>query len=88
MPKPFMRIGDGPSLLQRTALRSKRLGADSCLVVTNGEYTFKTIEEFAELGDKAPADMQLLLEPVGRNTAPPSPPPVACSRSRAAPGSR
>ena len=41
MPKPFMRIGGGPSLLQRTALRSKRLGANSCLVVTNGEYTFK-----------------------------------------------
>ena len=70
MPKPFMRIGDGPSLLQRTALRSRRLGADSCLVVTNGEYTFKTIEEFTELGEKAPADLQLLLEPVGRNTAP------------------
>jgi mannose-1-phosphate guanylyltransferase / mannose-6-phosphate isomerase len=70
MPKPFMRIGDGPSLLQRTALRSRRLGADSCLVVTNSEYTFKTIEEFTELGDKAPADLQLLLEPVGRNTAP------------------
>jgi mannose-1-phosphate guanylyltransferase len=70
MPKPFMRIGDGPSLLQRTALRSKWLGADSCLVVTNGEYTFKTIEEFTELGNRAPAGLQLLLEPVGRNTAP------------------
>jgi mannose-1-phosphate guanylyltransferase len=70
MPKPFMKIGDGPSLLQRTALRSKRLGAEACVVVTNGEYTFKTIEEFAELGDAGPAEMQLLLEPVGRNTAP------------------
>ncbi len=70
MPKPFMKIGDGPSLLQRTALRSKRLGAEVCVVVTNGEYTFKTIEEFAELGDAGPAEMQLLLEPVGRNTAP------------------
>ncbi len=70
MPKPFMRIGDGPSLLQRTALRAKRLGADACLVVTNAEYTFKTIEEFDELGSSGPAEMQLLLEPVGRNTAP------------------
>ena len=70
MPKPFMKIGDGPSLLQRTALRSKRLGAEACVVVTNGEYTFKTIEEFAELGDAGPAEMQLLLEPIGRNTAP------------------
>lgn len=70
MPKPFMRIGDGPSLLQRTALRARQAGADHCIVVTNTEYTFKTIEEFAALGDSAVPDVQLLLEPVGRNTAP------------------
>jgi mannose-1-phosphate guanylyltransferase len=70
MPKPFMKIGAGPSLLQRTALRAVRVGADACLVVTNAEYTFKTIEEFAGLADRAPRDVQLLLEPVGRNTAP------------------
>jgi len=70
MPKPFMKVGNGPSLLQRTALRAVRVGASSCLVVTNAEYTFKTIEEFAELGERGPAAMQLLLEPVGRNTAP------------------
>ena len=70
MPKPFMRIGEGPSLLQRTALRAKRLGAESSVVVTNAEYTFKTIEEFTALGESAPAELQLLLEPVGRNTAP------------------
>ena len=70
MPKPFMRVGAGPSLLQRTALRSKRLGADACVVVTNAEYTFKTIEEFTELGASGPSEVQLLLEPVGRNTAP------------------
>jgi mannose-1-phosphate guanylyltransferase len=70
MPKPFMRIAGGLSLLQRTALRAKRLGADSCVVVTNAEYTFKTMEEFAELGESGPSEVQLLLEPVGRNTAP------------------
>jgi mannose-1-phosphate guanylyltransferase/mannose-6-phosphate isomerase len=70
MPKPFMRIGDGPSLLQRTALRARKVGASECLVVTNGEYVFKTVEEFAGLGEAAPAGLQLLLEPVGRNTAP------------------
>jgi mannose-1-phosphate guanylyltransferase len=70
MPKPFMRIGDGPSLLQRTALRARKVGASECLVVTNGEYAFKTVEEFAGLGEAAPAGLQLLLEPVGRNTAP------------------
>lgn len=70
MPKPFMKIGDGPSLLQRTALRARMVGAEECLVVTNGEYVFKTVEEFAGLGDAGPARLQLLLEPVGRNTAP------------------
>jgi len=70
MPKPFMRIGSGPSLLQRTALRARRVGASACLVVTNAEYTFKTIEELTELADAAPREVQLLLEPMGRNTAP------------------
>jgi len=70
MPKPFMRIGAGPSLLQRTVTRARKVGAESCIVVTNAEYTFKTIEEIAALGADAPADPQLLLEPVGRNTAP------------------
>ena len=70
MPKPFMKIGAGPSLLQRTALRARRVGADSCIVVTNAEYTFKTIEEIGALGTEAPGQLQLLLEPIGRNTAP------------------
>ena len=70
MPKPFMRIGGGPSLLQRTALRAAKAGATRCMVVTNADYTFKTVEEFGELGERAPAELELLLEPVGRNTAP------------------
>jgi mannose-1-phosphate guanylyltransferase / mannose-6-phosphate isomerase len=70
VPKPFMKIGAGRSLLQRTALRARAVGADDCLVVTNAEYTFKTAEEFTGLGKEAPAHVQLLLEPIGRNTAP------------------
>jgi mannose-1-phosphate guanylyltransferase / mannose-6-phosphate isomerase len=70
MPKPFMKLGAGPSLLQRTALRARSLGAEDCLVVTNGDYTFKTAEEFTALGKNGPAHLQLLLEPTGRNTAP------------------
>jgi mannose-1-phosphate guanylyltransferase len=70
MPKPFIRIGGGPSLLQRTALRARAVGADDCMVVTNAEYTFKTIEEFTSLRAEGPERLQLLLEPVGRNTAP------------------
>jgi mannose-1-phosphate guanylyltransferase len=65
-----MKIGGGSSLLQRTALRARKVGAAECLVVTNGEYVFRTVEEFAGLGDAGPDRLQLLLEPVGRNTAP------------------
>ena len=70
MPKPFMKIGAGASLLQRTATRARTVGADDCLVVTNAEYTFRTTEEFAALRNLGPAHVQLLLEPLGRNTAP------------------
>ncbi len=55
VPKPFMKIGGGRSLLQRTALRARALGAEDCVVVTNAEYTFKTAEEFAALGKEGPA---------------------------------
>ena len=70
MPKPFMKIGGGRSLLQRTALRAAQVGAPSCLILTNAEYAFKTAEEFAALDSVAQIDCQMLLEPVGRNTAP------------------
>ena len=53
---------------QRCVLR--KVGAPSCLVVTNAEYAFKTAEEFAALDSVAQIDCQMLLEPVGRNTAP------------------
>lgn len=69
-PKPFMRIGAGPSLLQRTALRAKRAGAPRCLIVTNGDYTFRTLEEIEGLGANGPDELALMLEPAGRNTAP------------------
>jgi mannose-1-phosphate guanylyltransferase len=70
MPKPFMRVGGGPSLLQRTVRRAVKVGANACIVVTNAEYTFKTIEEITALGESDAVELRLLLEPVGRNTAP------------------
>lgn len=69
-PKPFMRIGAGPSLLQRTATRAAAAGAQRCLIVTNRDYTFRTLEELQALGERAPAETDLMLEPIGRNTAP------------------
>jgi mannose-1-phosphate guanylyltransferase/mannose-6-phosphate isomerase len=70
MPKPFMRIGAGPSLLQRTVARAVGAGCGDCLIVTNREYGFRTSEELDAMRGNAPRSVHLLLEPVGRNTAP------------------
>jgi mannose-1-phosphate guanylyltransferase len=70
-PKPFMRIGGGPSLLQRTVARAKRAGADELIIVTNREYRFRTLEDVAQIpAASRPQRSTLLLEPAGRNTAP------------------
>jgi mannose-1-phosphate guanylyltransferase len=65
-----MRIGDGASLLQRTVARAVTAGCGECLVVTNREYGFRTSEEIEAMRSGAPRSAKLLLEPVGRNTAP------------------
>ncbi|HEU0200870.1 MAG TPA: mannose-1-phosphate guanylyltransferase/mannose-6-phosphate isomerase [Burkholderiaceae bacterium] len=70
MPKPFMRIGNGPSLLQRTVSRAVAAGARDALIVTNREYGFRTLEELERVRDNRPASSHVLLEPIGRNTAP------------------
>ena len=69
MPKPFMKIAGGKSLLQLTWERACALpGVSHAAVVTNMAYSYKTAEELMdETGAK---QISLLLEPVGRNTAP------------------
>jgi len=69
-PKPFMRIGEGPSLLQRTIARAVACGASKALIVTNREYGFRTLEEIESMRTGTPAKAHVLLEPMGRNTAP------------------
>jgi mannose-1-phosphate guanylyltransferase / mannose-6-phosphate isomerase len=68
-PKPFIRLPDGKTLLQKTIERASRVGtADTFITVTNREYYFLTKEEYEKTGRR---DRQLfLLEPCGRNTAP------------------
>lgn len=70
-PKPFIRLADGQSLLQKAFLRAGGLSSVSeILVVTNREYYFKTRDEFAELAAVLPGvSLRFLLEPFGRNTA-------------------
>ncbi len=49
-PKPFIRLADGESLLQKAYLRGARLpGASEILTITNRELFFKTKDEFREL---------------------------------------
>ena len=68
-PKPFIRLADGQSLLQKTLQRASALaGAGDVITVTNQEYVFATRDEYRSVPN-APA-CQFLLEPSARNTAP------------------
>ena len=69
-PKPFIRLADGQSLLQKAFLRGAQLpGVAEVLTVTNRELFFKTVDEFREV-NAAGVATSFILEPVGRNTAP------------------
>lgn len=68
-PKPFIRLADGQSLLQKAFLRGASLpGTQEILTVTNRELFFKTEDEFREV-NKAKLATSFILEPFGRNTA-------------------
>lgn len=68
-PKPFIRLADGQSLLQKAFLRGALLtGVDKILTVTNRELFFKTQDEFRELELRG-MSMSFILEPFGRGTA-------------------
>src|SRR5687768_4790035 len=68
-PKPFIRLSDGKTLLQKTIERASRLEEVQLIcTVTNREHYFLTKDEFAKC---ATGLRELfLLEPCGRNTAP------------------
>ena len=73
-PKPFIRLADGQSLLQKAWLRGAILpDVIETLTVTNRELFFKTEDEYREVaaiaGDKDLTN-RFILEPFGRNTAP------------------
>lgn len=72
-PKPFIRLADGQSLLQKAWLRGAVLPSVSeMLTVTNRELFFKTEDEYREMAASAPSGLpnSFILEPFGRNTAP------------------
>ena len=47
-PKPFIRLADGQSLLQKAYLRAALPGVSHLLTVTNRELHFKIKDEFQE----------------------------------------
>ncbi len=72
-PKPFMKLADGETLLEKTYRRATKLpGLIDCefgpkiVTVTNRDYYFMTRDELQKAGAAGP----FLLEPCGRNTAP------------------
>ena len=69
-PKPFMRLADGQSLLQKAFARAAALpDVAEILTVTNRELYFKTEDDYREV-NLTHLPTSFILEPFGRNTAP------------------
>ena len=68
-PKQLLPLVTEKTMLQETALRLSGLSVDVLppIIVCNEEHRFFVAEQMRELGIKNP---QIILEPVGRNTAP------------------
>ncbi|WP_321814288.1 MULTISPECIES: mannose-1-phosphate guanylyltransferase/mannose-6-phosphate isomerase [unclassified Paraburkholderia] len=68
-PKPFIRLADGQSLLQKAFLRAASLdGVNQILTVTNRDLFFKTEDDYREVNEHGVAT-SYICEPFGRNTA-------------------
>ncbi len=73
LPKPFIKLPDGESLLLKTLKRATALPAVTEIVtVTNRDHYFLTRDEFEQSHDRPQGlpPLGYLLEPFGRNTAP------------------
>jgi mannose-1-phosphate guanylyltransferase/mannose-6-phosphate isomerase len=69
-PKPFIRLSDGQTLLQKAFLRASALfGVDTIVSVTNREFFFRTEEDLSAVNDQV-RPLLHLLEPEAKNTAP------------------
>jgi mannose-1-phosphate guanylyltransferase/mannose-6-phosphate isomerase len=68
LPKPFMKLGDGRSLLRRTFERAQAVAPGATWLVTNRDYYFLSRDDLAPASGAD--EVRYLLEPVGRNTAP------------------
>lgn len=69
-PKPFIRLADDQSLLQKAFIRGALLdNVAEVLTVTNRDLFFKTQDEYRPV-NAAKVPLSYILEPFGRNTAP------------------
>ncbi|MDP3560160.1 MAG: mannose-1-phosphate guanylyltransferase/mannose-6-phosphate isomerase [Legionellaceae bacterium] len=67
-PKPFIRLNDEQSLLQKAFLRAASVpNVTDILTITNRELFFKTQDEYRELNTVH--SLSYILEPFGQNTA-------------------
>lgn len=67
-PKQFLSLAPGkPTLLQQTVLRLQGLDYEAPMTICNEEHRFLAAEQLRTTGLD---DLHILLEPVGRNTAP------------------
>lgn len=72
-PKPFLRLADGQSLLQKAWLRGAALpNVTEILTITNRELFFKAEDEYQAVANVVHKNLinSFILEPFGRNTAP------------------
>ena len=67
-PKPFIKLGDGQSLLQKSYSRACDISdIDEIVTVTNRDLLFYSKDEFEEIGISTSKNT-FLLEPVGKNS--------------------
>jgi mannose-1-phosphate guanylyltransferase / mannose-6-phosphate isomerase len=70
-PKPFMRMGDGQTLLYKTLQRALAVAPQGPVwTVTGRDYLFLSRDEYRQDPAGEAARLGYLLEPAGRNTAP------------------
>ena len=65
-PKQFLRLNGGDTMLQATCKRLSGLDAQNPITICNEEHRFFVAEQLREIGKLG----SIILEPVGRNTAP------------------
>ncbi len=65
-PKQFLKVNTENTLIQETVIRLKDLEIDSIITICNEEHRFFVAEQLKDINSKS----DIILEPVGKNTAP------------------